>query len=89
MGLDISRISKDYNSNIIGRHRNMFIVNEGRNKASNTYLYTTNCSKLIYNDLLNLNINRQGSIFERKCYGKIITLKKDRKEIQPVVTSRK
>ena len=40
VGLDISRVSKYYCSNIIGHHRNMLLFYEGRNKVSNPGLDT-------------------------------------------------
>ena len=35
LGLDISRFSTDYDSNIIGHHRNTLPPDEGNNKVSN------------------------------------------------------
>ena len=97
VGVDISRIYTDYDSNIIGPHMNTILTDEGRNKDSNTGLDkyskpdidTTKWSKFLLNDPLNLNINPPNCIFVQKYYGTPITLPKDRKESQPSIISHK
>ena len=95
LGLDISRVSIDYNSNIIGHHNNMLIPDEGSNKVSKPDLDTaskpnldiTQCAKYLFNDPLNLNLSTPSSNFVCKYYGTPITPPKDSKYIQPGVNS--
>ena len=89
--LNISIISTDYDSNIIGRHRNTLLPDEGSNMVSKPYLNTasktdidiTQYDKYLLNELLNPNINSPSSNFSCKDYGTLTTLTKDRKETQP------
>ena len=88
LGLDISSISTDNDSNIIGCHSNGLLTNEGRNKVSNPDLDTaskpdidiTKCTQYIYNNPLNLNLNTSSSNFSFRDYGTPTTPPKDRKE---------
>ena len=90
MGLDISKIYTDHDSNIIGCHRNALLPDEGSNTVYNPYLDTaskpnlgiTKCDKYLFNDLLNLNINTPSYKFEYKDYGTPKSLPKDMKETQ-------
>ena len=95
--LDTSRISKDYNCNIIDHQRNKFLTNEGINKASKPGLNTasktdleiTHFTTFLLNDPLNLNLKPPGSIFLQKYCGTPRTLAQDIKGIKPGVISRK
>ena len=95
MGLDKYRIYTDYDSSIIGLHRNYLLPDEGSNKvfkpdldmASKPYLDIIKCNKYLFNDPFNININTPSSDFKFKYYGTPINLPKDRKEIQPVEIS--
>ena len=91
LGLDISRVSIDYNSNIIGHHNNMLIPDEGSNKVSKPDLDTaskpnldiTQCAKYLFNDPLNLNLSTPSSNFACKYYVTHTTLPKDSNQSQP------
>ena len=58
LGLDILRVSTDYDSNIIGHYRNALPPDEGSNKVSNPDNYTaskpnlgtTQCAKYLLNE---------------------------------------
>ena len=101
LGIDISSISTDCDSNIIGCHGNALLTYEGRNKVSNpdtyTYskpdLYTTQCNKNPYNYPLSLNLNTPSSNFACKDYVTSTILTTDNvskyiKGIKPVGISR-
>ena len=74
LGLDISRFSTDYDSNIIGHHRNTLLPDEGSNKVYNPDLGTsfknnldiTQCAKYLLDDPLNINHNTPSSNVECK-----------------------
>ena len=97
MGLEISRISTGHDSNIIGRHRNTLLTNEGNNKVSNPDLDTastlnvdiTQCTKYPLNDPLNLNPNTPSSNFACTAYGTHTILPKDMHESQPDINAQK
>ena len=99
--LDISRVSTDYDYNIIGPHRNALFPDDGSNEvskpvfdtASKPDLVITQCAKYLLNDPLNLNINNPGSCIACKYYVKHTALSKDtlpkcRKGSRPGVISR-
>ena len=87
MGLDISRISTDHDSNIIVRHRNVILPDEGSNNVSKPDIYTaskpnlgiTQFAKYIFNDPLYLNPNTPSSNFACKYYFMHKTQPKGRK----------
>ena len=97
LGFDISRISTDNDSNIIGRHRNVILPDDGSNKVSKPDIDTDykpnidiiKCDKNLFNDPLNLSTNTPSSNVECKYYDTYTTLPRVRKEIQPVGFSRK
>ena len=91
MGLDISRIFTDHDFNIIGHHRNSLLPDEWINKVSNPDIdtaskpnfYITQCTKYLFNDPLNININTSSYNVVCKCYVTPTTLPKYRKKVQP------
>ena len=91
LGLDISRIFTDHNFNIIGRHMNTLLPDEGSNKVSKPDLDVdskhnidiTHFSKYLCNDPLNPNTNAPSSNCTCKDYVTHTTPPKDRKESQP------
>ena len=100
--LDISRFSTDYDSYIVGPHRNALLPNEGSNEISKPDIYTASkpdlfipqCAKYLFNYPLDLNINTPSSNLSWKGYGTLTTLPKDtlkkyKKESQPGGISRK
>ena len=71
LGLDISRVSTYYYSNIIGHQRNALLPDEENNKFLKPYIYTayknnleiTQCYKYLFNNPLNLNTTTSSSNF--------------------------
>ena len=84
LGLDISRVSTYYNSNIIGHQNNVLPSDEGSNKVSNTdidmdskpNISITQYAKYLFNETLNPNTNTPSSNFSHKDYGTPATLTK-------------
>ena len=102
MGLEISRISTNYDSNIICIHRNALLPDEGKNSFSRTDLDTsskpdldiTQCARYLFNEPLHLNINTQSYNLVCKYYVTPTIIPKDtlpnnRRMIQPGGISRK
>ena len=94
--LDVSRVSADHYSNIIGHHRNALLHDEVSNKfykpdpdtASKPNIAFAQCDKYIINNTFNINPNTTGSNFSSKDYGTPITLPTYRKKSQPGGISR-